>query len=266
MRTWIKNVQGENVAFTGTAWLGRAELQRKVRQKGGLTTSGGNVSTATTILVRGDSSAWKYGDHGAKEHYAARLVAKGEASIALIDDSEFRRLLEHGKPARVSDRLGGEPISWIVPAKKTQFMKAVRIAGPLDREHSALGRVEQSYLRRFLFGTKERADCSLCGRRLPTALLVAAHIKARSHCSRRERLDVPNIVFSACLLGCDALYERGLIGVEEGGRVLSSDSLRGSTLDSVRASFRRRTCEAWTPARADYFRWHIVKRFQGRRI
>jgi len=54
------------------------------------------------------------------------------------------------------------------------------------------------------------SSCSLCGQLLPVELLVAAHIKPRSECSRRERLDFENIVFGVCVLGCDALYEKGL--------------------------------------------------------
>jgi hypothetical protein len=124
-------------------------------------------------------------------------------------------------------------------------------------------RVEQSYLRQILFRGEDIAMCSLCGRQLPIGLLVAAHIKPRSDCSRRERLDAGNIVFSACLLGCDALYERGLIAVDSGGRVLTSDAQRMSTLNTVLTIFQRRFCGAWNATTAEYFRWHMTRRFQG---
>ena len=262
MRKWLKSVRNEHVAFTGRAWLARAELQRIVRRLGGIPTAGAVVTGATTILVRGDSSTWTFGEYGAKELKAARLIRKG-ISISLVHDSEFQQLVESGRPARVTDRIAGDPVRWLEPATKRQFNRAAWQEGPLDREHSVLGRMEQSYLRHTLFGEAEQAHCLLCGRLLPVGLLIAAHIKPRSECSRRERLDVENIVFSLCLLGCDALYERGLVSVADGGRILVSTAQSSSAIKSILSGFGRRRCDAWNEARAEYFRWHQVRRFQG---
>jgi hypothetical protein len=73
--------------------------------------------------------------------------------------------------------VAGDPVRWLSPTTKRQFEQAAFKEGTLDREHSVLGRVEQSYLRHGLFGDAEDATCSLCGRRWPVGLLVAAHIK-----------------------------------------------------------------------------------------
>ncbi len=100
-------------------------------------------------------------------------------------------------------------------------------------------------------------------RRLPVALLVAAHLKPRSECSRRERLDAENIVSSMCLLGCDGLYERGLVAVSEGGRILVSAAHSSPAVKVVLRRFRGRTCDAWNSATAGYFEWHLRGRFQG---
>jgi hypothetical protein len=144
-----------------------------------------------------------------------------------------------------------------------QFQEAAAISGPLDREHSAIGRIEQSFLRHQLFGEVEEASCSLCGRRLPISLLVAAHIKPRSECSCRERLDAENVVFSLCLLGCDALYERGLVGVRRGGEICLSEAHDSSILKSFLHAYSRRKCSAWKETTAEYFDWHLMRRFQG---
>jgi len=261
MRNWLKSLRGERVAFTGTAWRVRAELTRRVRLKGGIPTAGA-VTRDTSVLVRGESSNWKYGDHGIKERDVARWIRHG-APISIVHDIEFRKLLEKGSPARVADRIAGEPVQWLARATKRQFERAANKEGPLDREHTVLGRVEQSYLRHALFGEKELATCSLCGRRLPVGLLVAAHLKPRTECSRRERLDVENIVFSVCLLGCDALYERGIVAVSEKGRILSGTGQSCPALNSVLRRFRGRRCDAWNKTRAAYFRWHLTRRFQG---
>jgi hypothetical protein len=240
----------------------RAKLQRLVRRQGGITTAGADVTNATTVLVRGDSSRWAFGEYGTKERDAARLIRKG-APISLVHDSEFRKLVEQGRRARVADRVGGEPVLWIVPATKRQFERVARIEGSLDREHTVNGRLEQSYLRSKLFGGAEEATCSLCGRCVPVGLLVAAHLKPRSECSRRERLDVENIVSSMCLLGCDALYERGLVAVSKTGRILASTSQSSPSVKAVLRQFRARTCGAWTSGTAEYFKWHLETRFQG---
>ena len=154
-------------------------------------------------------------------------------------------------------------MQWLVGATTRQFQKVAAIGGPLDREHSAIGRVEQGFLRHRLFGEVEEASCSLCGRRLPISLLVAAHIKPRSECSRRERLDAEHVVFSLCLLGCDALYERGLVGVRPGGEICLSEAHDSSILRRLLRSYQRRKCSAWKDATAEYFGWHLMRRFQG---
>jgi len=220
------------------------------------------VTRATTVLVRGDSSAWAFGDYGTKERDAARIIRDG-GSIALVQDTEFRKLIERGKKARVSDTIAGQPVRWLSAATKRQFKHAAAIDGPLDREHSVLGRVEQSYLRRRLFGSREIIACALCGRRVSVVLLVAAHIKPRSECSRLERLDVDNIAFALCLLGCDALYDRGFVAVRTHGYIVISDVQVSRDVRTVLRRFHRRRCTAWTPSNAKYFQWHLARRFQG---
>jgi|ERR1700723_1999069 len=258
MRKWLKDLRGERVAFTGGAWIPRLELFREVRRKGGIS----STVTAATVLVKGTSLTWKYGDHGIKERQAAKLVRHG-TSISLVHESEFRKLVEGGKPARVADRIAGEPVEWLEQVTKRKFEQAANIKGPLDREHTALGRVEQGYLRGELFDGGDQATCSLCRRRLPIELLVAAHVKQRKVCSRRERLDVPNVVFGVCLLGCDALYERGLVAVDERGYILSSTVQSSPDLRAVIRRFQKKKCKAWNEARAKYFNWHLTSRFQG---
>ena len=258
MRKWLKNLRGERVAFTGGAWIPRSKLQREVLRKGGIFTT----VLGSSVLVRGASPKWKYGDHGIKERQAATLVRKGQP-ISLVHESEFRNLLERGRPARVADRIAGEPVEWLAPATKRQFERAANKEGPLDREHTALGRVEQGYLRQTLFGNNKSWKCSLCDRRLPVGLLIAAHVKMRSECSRCERLDIENIVFSACLLGCDAFYERGLVAVQEGGRILVSAAQSYPAVNAALRKLRGRLCSAWSVGKARYFEWHLTRRFQA---
>jgi hypothetical protein len=100
---------------------------------------------------------------------------------------------------------------------------AARILGDLDRPVAGTARREQDLLRGALglFRDHDMA-CALCRQVLPASLLVAAHIKPRSQCTPTERLDVQHIGMAACLLGCDALFERGLVAVSEHGSLLTS--------------------------------------------
>jgi hypothetical protein len=262
MRRWLHTISGEHVTFTGKAWLRRRELERIVKRLGSTPARAGKVTAETTLLVRGESRAWAYGDYGTKERRAAELIRAGQ-DIAVVHDFEFRKLLKSGQRVKTLDRVAGQPIEWLTVPDRRQFTKVAQIAGPLDREHSVKGRIEQGFLRRALFQGAQDSTCSLCRRRLPIELLVAAHIKPRSECTRRERLDAPNIVFGICVLGCDALYERGLISVGEDGRIRVAQLADARTVTKILRAYAKKTCNAWTPQNARYFEWHSSRRFQS---
>src|SRR5689334_4713083 len=78
-------------------------------------------------------------------------------------------------------------------------------------------------------------------------------LKPRSECSHRERLDLRNIVFTVCLLGCDALYERGLISVRTGGNLCANKSCDHSGLRNVLNALAKRRCSTWAVSKASYF-------------
>lgn len=82
-------------------------------------------------------------------------------------------------------------------------------------------------------------------------------------CTEDERLDFENIVFGMCVLGCDALYERGLISVLENGEICISDADGSRTLKGILRGFRGKWCVAWKESTAHYFDWHATRRFQG---
>ncbi len=263
MNKRLTKLKGQHVAFTGFLWCNRLEFQRKLKRAGAIPTPKGRVNRDTSVLVRGASGVWKFGDHGLKEDNAARRIRAGQ-HIAIVQSSEFEKLLERGGPAKLLDRVAGQPIEWLVAPPQRTFKRAAAIKGPLDREHSAKGRVEQSYLRGRLFGNVEEATCCLCGRRFPLSLMIAGHIKPRGDCSRRERLDAENIVFCVCLLGCDALYERGLVSVGAKGKIyVSSPASTTRSLATFLRQLKRRRCASWRESNAAYFDWHLTHQFMG---
>lgn len=91
----------------------------------------------------------------------------------------------------------------------------------LDAVVQTKRRLEQQILRKYLLpGNSGR--CALCGRVFPIGFLVAAHIKPRSACSPSEKRDFANIAMPNCKLGCDELWGRGLITLDESGKVRHS--------------------------------------------
>jgi len=132
-----------------------------------------------------------------------------------------------------------------------------------DRQVVAYQRGEQSSLRRALFGRRLVDTCALCGRALPVAMLVAAHIKRRADTSSVERRRTDNVM-PACVLGCDDLFELGYITVSRAGIIQAGPRRRPMTseLATVVGGLLGRTCSFWDESRERYFAHH--RRFQRR--
>lgn len=128
--------------------------------------------------------------------------------------------------------------------------------GETDTATSVWGRIEQRGLRRRLLDGRTEAPCGLCGRRMPTPLLVAGHIKPRAHCTNQERWDYPNVAMLACLLGCDALFEHGYIAVDATGTIVEGRPTSVDALTNARAELIGSPCPAFTPGRAASFKAH----------
>lgn len=119
-------------------------------------------------------------------------------------------------------------------------------------------RKEQGYLRRTLFGRRDRAACALCGREMPVDLLVAAHIKKRSLCSTAEKRDFANNILPICRMGCDDLFEKGYLFVHKAtvrgnpGRAQNATPPVQTYIKSVEG----RAVGAWQQGREGYFKAH----------
>jgi len=127
---------------------------------------------------------------------------------------------------------------------------------PLERMSNAIIRQEQATLRNHLLQGHSTGICGICGYKLPANLLVAGHIKPRTSCTDEEKRDIQSIAMLYCVLGCDALYEKGYIYVKEG--VVRSRS-KANDMDGLKGilnGFDGNPCPYWTPERAVYFRWH----------
>lgn len=90
--------------------------------------------------------------------------------------------------------------------------------GAANQTHS---RKEQGILRGILFKNAPEMKCAICHRIFPTDLMVAAHIKPRSKCTTQERKN-PNVVMPVCKVGCDDLFEKGYLIVNQNGVIQSN--------------------------------------------
>ncbi|WP_152609322.1 hypothetical protein [Kocuria rosea] len=111
-----------------------------------------------------------------------------------------------------------EDVVPVVPRGEEDHYEPVIVPGP-DGTRIVGYRPEHSQLVDVLKKGRRIIPCALCGRALPAGLLVTAHIKRRADCSDTERVN-PHVVMPACALGCDSLYERGFIVVNDAGRIL----------------------------------------------
>ena len=99
--------------------------------------------------------------------------------------------------------------------------------------------------------------CSLCGDQLPVQFLVAAHIKKRSECSHKERLDIPAIAMAACKFGCDALFEVGYLAVDDKGVVVVSDlAPKQGAAAAYLSRVAGKVSGAFDEGREVYYEWH----------
>ena len=146
------------------------------------------------------------------------------------------------------------------------FKKAVKEFDPtkaLNSEAKIQVRNEQTYLRNHLFHDKKISTCAICGRELPVDLLVTAHLKKRAECTDQEKLDL-NIVVPMCILGCDALYEKGYIAVSNTKEIKTYQppSLPTDLIEYLNV-LEGNICSIYNDKSSKYFEWHEKITFKG---
>ncbi|WP_421663698.1 HNH endonuclease [Lysinibacillus telephonicus] len=125
----------------------------------------------------------------------------------------------------------------------------------LDIDGKSKSRAEQAFLRKALFENKTIGTCGICGKEYPISFLVAAHIKKRSFCTNEEKLDYKNIVMPMCKFGCDDLFEKGYITVNN-GKIIVNNKIITEPLSSYLNEIKGRECEYWNESTNKYFEWH----------
>jgi hypothetical protein len=133
------------------------------------------------------------------------------------------------------------------------FDELVDKADPTDARTWARIRLEQAALRDHLLAGDEEGRCALCDAKLPSKLLIAAHIKPRRDCTNEERRNFDAIAMLLCSLGCDVLFEWGYVIVDEDGFVRPGAA---ATHPDLRRAVKRldgRRCRRHDVRTASYF-------------
>lgn len=116
-------------------------------------------------------------------------------------------------------------------------------------------RREQRHLREHLLGGSNEFPCDLCGRLLPSSLLVAAHIVPRRELNDAQRLDFTSTAMLACTLGCDTLFELGYLVICPEGTVQAGKRTTGAVADAV-AELQGRHCSSFNENTSGSFARH----------
>lgn len=190
-----------------------------------------------------------------------------------IHRDRIAKLLPHGAPGPLTFKGGPAQkyLSELTPEQGSRLLSEIDLDDPsapatgdpfvpieaiTDADSRTWSRIEQRGLRRYLLAGRTHADCDLCGRQFPTALLVAGHIKPRAMCDNRERWNYPAVAMLTCLLGCDALFEHGYIAVDENGTIVAVRATELTALIEAREVLAGTKCPAFNARRAAAFRSH----------
>lgn len=127
----------------------------------------------------------------------------------------------------------------------------------LDGFARAVVRREQQKLRSARFGALVEISCALCGRVLPVVLVRLAHIKRRAEATRDERLRLENTM-PACTLGCDELFERGYLIVDQLGTITVNPAKKAASPDltDVLNTLGGREVQGYSASQQPFFSWH----------
>lgn len=232
--------------------------------------SGGIFASAvTTYKLHNERLAnhlWKTNNKGQTWEYIYFLDEVVEHNIPYADFNSVVgyapnyiiqgfNVLDQQKSKLIFDEFGLESSVYLPDVNDNELEEISIQLEETDSQVTTLRRLEQGYLKKHLFGNKVEGKCSFCGNKYPISLLVAAHIKKRAHCNHQERLDL-NVVMPMCKLGCDEIFEKGYVFVDQGIIKRSSHKSFTSDLMNYVKNLEGANCPSYNTKSAKYFDWH----------
>lgn len=179
--------------------------------------------------------------------YSSNYIPRG---ITILDKDKSLSLIEYYD---IESKVYGHNVS---DDEYKKLIESMENANSLDRSGKVKTRLEQKLLRKYLFNDKKVAKCAICGQEYPIELLITAHIKKRCMCTNEERLDYKNIAVPMCVFGCDSLYEKGFIGVNNGVIKKIKDTECTSVEEYIK-KIEDKKCASYTEDNAKYFEQHF---------
>lgn len=192
-----------------------------------------------------------------------RIIGRKPGSVV----QEFNVLTQQASEALLQ-ALGLGDSDYAAPPSFEEYEEAVLTPAfeRLERDVVSRQRLEQRLLRKVLLKGARDAECELCGRTFPVEFLTAAHIKRRAACSDAEKRDLANIAMLNCRFGCDELWGRGMISVNEIGALVYSPLLdpKSSPAEYVRTFLAGRSVPRWHDNERSriYFASHLASEFR----
>jgi very-short-patch-repair endonuclease len=148
--------------------------------------------------------------------------------------------------------------TFLPPVTREDAESAILNLEATERIVSSNARLEQSWLRRQLFSNNTIFDCACCKKRLNVDLLVTAHIKPRKDCSREEKLE-SKIVFPLCKLGCDELFEKGVLVVVDGKFQFNDSQRLTKDVKEHALKLDGQVCDYYDKDTEKYFKHHASR-------
>ncbi len=165
-------------------------------------------------------------------------------------------VLDEEKSAAILEHFDLESSVYFPDVTEAEYIDTLEGEATLDEASQTVRRKEQGFLRQMLFGKKSSGQCCICGKTYPVAFLITAHIKKRSECTLEERKDYQNIVAPMCRFGCDDLYEKRYLYIDDGAIRLNSKKPQTRDLETAVRQLEGRRCDAWKEGNQLYFEWH----------
>ena len=232
--------------------------------------SGGIYASAvTTFKIKNKSLAshlWNYNNKGETWEYIYFL---DEIKNHNIPYKQFNNavgykenyiiqgfgVLDESKSKLVFNEFGLESSTYINSINELEYSEVAISIAETEQVFSAKRRLEQGFLRKKLFGNKTNSECSCCNKTYPISMLWCSHIKKRAKCGDNEKRDY-NVVLPMCKFGCDELFEKGFIGVDNDGLIITLKSISNKNIQNYVNELIGNLFNGFNEKNRKYFKWH----------